>query len=154
MYPKCNNSYAAGGVAVYVSDSWTANCVVDGVVDGSMLLGSDMLKVTCSFDSLKLVFYCFYRLHDKSKAVFVEELSSLFASECSKNVFIVGDMNLDILSLTPVAEKYLELISANGFVSCINGPTRIFNASLTCIDHIFARLDRNANLSLTSAISD
>lgn len=93
LYPNCNNSYAAGGTAVYISDSLIDNCEVCS----PDLRGSDMIKVTCTVDGQRFVFMCFYRLHDKSKDVFVEELSFLLRDESSKNVIILGDMNLDIL---------------------------------------------------------
>lgn len=47
----------------------------------------------------------------------------------------IGDGNLNILNNNPNIQNYFEILNSNGFLS----PTRIANATKTCIDHVFVR---------------
>lgn len=53
--------------------------------------------------------------------------------------FIVGDMNIDILSNTDYAIDYLNILYEHGYKSLINEHTRIQNESKSCLDHIFIK---------------
>jgi hypothetical protein len=60
-----NNSYAAGGVCVFVKDEFDcSSCRISS-------LSSDILKLNCSIFNKNFVFYCIYRIHDKQSPDFL-----------------------------------------------------------------------------------
>ena len=56
----------------------------------------------------------------------------------NKPVYIVGDMNIDILkfAMHPPTENYINNLFASGFLQLITKPTRCQNNSATLIDHL------------------
>ena len=68
-------------------------------------------------------------------------LSSITKNRDIKNCIVAGDINIDIAryySFRP-AEQYLDIMSQNAFLPCIQLPTRITDHSATLIDHIFLK---------------
>ena len=60
----------------------------------------------------------------------------------TEEVFIVGDMNLDLLSYgshTPTSE-YLDTMISNAMIPMVTKPIRVKHGSATLIDHVFCRL--------------
>lgn len=52
---------------------------------------------------------------------------------------VVGDINFDILSNKHEAQEYLNILSENGYVSCVNAYTRVVGNSRSCLDHFFVK---------------
>ena len=63
----------------------------------------------------------------------------LLCSVNSSDICLIGDINIDILNITRASEEYLLLLSSLGYQSLIDRPTRVFNQSKTCIDHVFLK---------------
>lgn len=133
-YANCNESYRAGGVAVFLKKTLVVTevkCV-------------DMRSADCLFLSLRwgndtLSFLCIYRLQSIPSRVFVDELEMFLSQSRSENILIVGDINLNILESSPDVDNYLFTISSHGFSQCLNEPTRISGDSSTCIDHVMVK---------------
>lgn len=53
----------------------------------------------------------------------------------NKNLFVCGDINLNLLKQTPDSEHYLIKMASYGLDSKINDTTRITNNSQKLIDH-------------------
>lgn len=75
-----------------------------------------------------------------NKIDFIDNLED-FLNNYSKfqSHIICGDINLNIKIEDIIYIKYLNVLSSYGFKSCINGITRSFGNSNTCIDHIFIK---------------
>jgi hypothetical protein len=104
-----------------------------------------------------------YRLPSLDPDDFLGQLQIYIPQYCTKAIEVIaGDMNIDILrnkSLSSeVTRSYLNIMSVNGFISCINNSTRSVADSESCIDHIFLRCkvpnDSILRLILNSKITD
>lgn len=62
--------------------------------------------------------------------------------------FVVGDINMDILSNTDYAVDYLNVLYEHGYKSLINEHTRVQNNSKSCLDHIFIKSNCNIDESV------
>ena len=63
------------------------------------------------------------------------------AAQMSKNIMLIGDINIDLLKSTPHSEKLTELCENVGLHQKIKQPTRLEEASATLIDHMWATDD-------------
>lgn len=133
VYDGCNNTYRSGGVVAYVRDNLSCNFKV------YKLKSADLMSVCFNIGNVEWCVVCVYRLQFIGVKVFIDELSDVFNKIKTNNVVIVGDMNLNILSLDNDTKEYLLMLSARGFKSILNCPTRVKGQSKTCIDHIFLR---------------
>jgi len=73
----------------------------------------------------------------------MNELQHLLGCE-HKEVYIMGDMNIDLLNFTSHKKtgEYLENILTQGFLPLITKPSRICSHSSTLIDHIYTNKNR------------
>ena len=73
--------------------------------------------------------------------IFSHTMSDLqnITSKENKDIFIMGDMNIDLLKCMtpPKTESYLDNTFAHGFWPLITKPTRLTSHSATLIDHIY-----------------
>ena len=81
--------------------------------------------------------------HPKNDAqVFIDALNTNVENVRSNKVFLVGDFNLNIRSLSDLrfpdrhASVYLDMLISNGYYTLINVPTRVTDSSSTITDHI------------------
>lgn len=149
---NCNESYRAGGVAVFYKKGLRARkCYVS-------FNTADVLKIIIEGD-VKISLLAVYRLHDFTIEEFNTELG-FFLDRASKykNLIILGDMNIDILpnSNSNVREGYLQILSSHGLECGIRTPTRVTETSISCLDHIFYRLPniRTASRAIDNGITD
>lgn len=131
FYANTNDSYSSGGVGVFVSNLF--NCDVR-VID---FKSADLIEVCCNIVGEVFTFICVYRLHAFSSNSFIEELSNFLSHISTKNLVIVGDFNIDMLTDCSISDTYKVLIAENGFTSYVNNITR--PSSYSCLDHVFAR---------------
>lgn len=138
LFGNCNESYSAGGVAVYVRNGYMCNCSCDN------LSSADVLKLSIVFENVVYTMLCVYRLHAFAKSIFICELDSILSACSDKNLIVIGDMNIDILNVIDKdSENFLLTMASHGLQSLINEPTRLTDSSKTCIDHIFIRCHKN-----------
>jgi len=100
------------------------------------------------------LFCCAYRHTNSDVDVFTSHLQSILPNLTNKQVFIMGDFNINLLHYdehAPTNDFTNNLFSYN-FLPCISHPTRISKHSSTIID-IFINLI-NANGNILTQISD
>lgn len=99
-------------------------------------------------DGKKLLLDALYRPYETCPQDFVNNLRSYLEIQTLKNStyqYLVGDINIDIMSNKTISSDYLNLLAEMGYVSSINSYTRVKNGSKTCIDHIFVKGSDNDN---------
>ena len=148
FYALCNDSYSSGGVAVFVKSSFKCS------VSFHSVMSADILQLNCCISDIPYVFLCVYRFNDPniSRETFLNNINSVISNIKSTNLIVLGDMNLDLLSSSPLVDNYLLQMASSGLENIINNPTRL--SSGTCIDHIFLRLDPKNSFSYNSSIFD
>lgn len=72
---------------------------------------------------------------------FLENNKTNFTTNCS--TILIGDINIDILSKSLIANIYYNVLSEHGFISLINNYTRKINDENSCLDHIFIKSKQN-----------
>lgn len=144
----CNDSYSSGGIAVFHRSDLACEII------NSNLASADVISVKCEISGARFCFIGIYRLHMCSIKVFLDEFCELLENQTCKNLVLLGDFNINILSISPDADLFLSTLSSFGFDSLLSQPTRVVTNSSTCLDHIFIRLHRNNCLTYKSAIYD
>ena len=129
-----------GGVGHYVKTSLASSTREDFNFKCD---GFETMWVEIKNKSIKnLLFCCIYR-HPRSKInTLILHLKMIFPKLINKQVFIMGDFNINLLnydSHTPTYD-FIDTFLSNNFLSCIAHPTRISNHSSTIIDNIFTNL--------------
>lgn len=117
------------GVVVYVRCGLVANVCEPVFAEGNCLL------VTLEPEYTLICIYrppCF-----RNTKTFLDSLDKVLTSTRTKNIILVGDVNINIMpeNLTCNANDYLDLMALHGLKQGINIPTRIN----TCIDHIMIK---------------
>lgn len=146
FYASTNDNYAAGGVGVFIKDNYICN------FENINMRSADLLKVTCNLHGEPFTIVCVYRLHDYTPEFFINEFSPILRKLKCKNLIILGDFNIDIISSTHYSDLYLTLMAECGLHSFVNEITR--PSSGTCIDHIFIRLNKITMESCFSSVID
>lgn len=132
-FHNCNQSYRSGGVIIFVLEDLSCS---ESVIDSNT---ADMLHITINFDTFSLSVLAIYRLHSHTIFSFINELQNILYEIKSKNLLLIGDLNICILENTTINSDYISLLSSFGLDSLINTPTRITRESKSCIDHAFFR---------------
>lgn len=136
----CRDTNKSGGVAVYVKKD--LNIFNDG------LFCMNTAETILLYDKyLDFTIICIYRSLSFKIDSFTEELSCKLKSINSKNVILIGDLNIDLLTLTNSVQEYQDILCSEGFEFLINEVTR--PNSNSCIDHL---IFRNFNMNAKYAI--
>jgi len=144
---SCNNSYRAGGVAVYFRNDLNCTC------SNFNFKTCDVLKLVCCVDNINLTFICFYRIQTFDIAEFLIDFSNVVSTESTKNLVLLGDFNIDLLGRTTRindVNEYLWSIASFGLESVISQVTR--PRSKSCLDHILLRINNNNILYHTDVL--
>lgn len=72
----------------------------------------------------------------------------------SKNIIVCGDFNVNILDVTPLSIRLLNLFKSFNLVNLFFEPTRITASSSTCLDNMFCDVNAENILVLTDLSSD
>lgn len=134
-FHHCNDKYRAGGVSVYVHDSlvsYTSTTFLE-------LMSFDCVHVKVCLGDYCVEFFCGYRFHFVSIDTFFADFTDLLESCQSRNLFVLGDWNLDILTDNNSIRTYRNILCSLGLLILYEEPTRITAESRTCIDHILFR---------------
>lgn len=140
FYANTNDSYSAGGVGVFVRDSYLRDD--ECKVDSYSLNSADIIKISCVICKENFIIICVYRVQYMPLQLFLEEFTAFLSNEKAANLIILGDFNVDILSCNPAVDIYGCLMAEHGLISFINEPTRPI--SNTCLDHVFGRFMKMA----------
>ena len=97
--------------------------------------------------SFNITLTCLYRSPSSCTDYFFNDLECLltYYEEITSPVYIVGDMNIDLLRKCSVSRKYLELLQIHGFCQNITEPTRVTPTSISLIDHIITKQCDDSN---------
>lgn len=100
----------------------------------------------------------FYRPPNGNSAPFFEFLESLlgFVNDNKFNVILGGDFNINMLCDTSTKKHFEMLLSINGCINVITGPTRVTSNSETLIDLFITNFNESSVISgiIKSDISD
>jgi len=129
-------SRRSGGVGVYVKHNLSYE--IEKV--GGKSFNGLRLKLLKNNDREEVVILAVYRNQDyESTKQFLDELNCVLSSIDKKDLIVLGDMNIDILSDSELSIDYLNLMSAFGLKAVHKLVTRQTESSGTCIDHVFYR---------------
>lgn len=136
------------GVLVYIKKihQYTVNvCDVNRI---------KMLQVSMTYFGEKIKIFALYRPNPTCPRSFVDHLGGYMNGISADTDYhlLIGDVNIDILDKDEVSQSYLSTLYEFGFVSYINGFTRVFGASKSCIDHIFIKQKRPNKHTITPII--
>jgi hypothetical protein len=132
-YANCNDTYRAGGIAVYVKDN------INVCHDKYNFDSADGIGLSFKINSLKIRLLAFYRFTGVPIDLFLTELRDSLVFIEDECVIYTGDINIDLTSPLDIVDRYKFLMNSNGFDSYINAPTRVSERSSSCLDHIFIR---------------
>ena len=134
---KSNDSYRAGGVAVYVRESLAA-CELEISAESC-----DAVLCEIVWRGVKWNLVAIYRsptddVSNPQAFVRTDIDCVLRRLDPEAECLILGDMNLCLLHPGGVTLEYLESLSSSGFL-CLNdsSPTRVHEDTSTIIDHAF-----------------
>ena len=149
---------AAGGVAIYASKSLNAFERTD-----LSTTDDDFETVWVEINNTKaknILCCCPYRHPSSNPVRFKEHLESILSqlTRENKNIFIMGDFNINLLSSEshPKSNDFILMLNSFFLLPYILQPTRITERSATLIDNIFANTYSMNAISgnLVSKISD
>lgn len=152
-YSKTNEEYRSGGVAVYLHISLSQ--YENPLLVQFDVVAADVLMLTFKHNSRVINVLAVYRLHRYAAEIFLDELDGILSNlniNVNKNMFIIGDMNINLLIENRLTDDYKMLLAKYGFESIINTPTRISRDTSTCIDHIFCRIKDRNKVTVRSAV--
>lgn len=126
----------AGGVAFYVQES--LQCKYSEVYQSELAEFASLKVENTKGPPVEVLLV--YRHPNGSKTDFVKELQTV-SQMISKRSMLIGDINIDLLS-PGTSCKYVNMMSAEGFHSCFQEPTR----QKSCLDHVFVRNCNSENV--------
>lgn len=134
LQPRTENQ--SGGVVIYV-DSGLQHSHQLILCSTAEIIQIDF-KVTFNNIYLDITLFGVYRNCKYTFREFKDEFINILEKTRDPTI-IIGDMNICLMKDMGSAREYLDLISSFGFQSLVNVPTRIFNDTETCIDHLLFR---------------
>lgn len=149
-------SKGGGGVAIYVDTNFNFKSVeaMSQVVDN--LLECTTIEI-CMENKRNVLISCVYRAPDSSIDKFREWMEDMFSSIGNKNIFVCGDINIDLLNYKnhKSTEDFINAIHSMSLLPTITRPSRITTHSATLIDNIFTNvLENKISGLLISDITD
>jgi len=126
-----------GGVTILVEDNLSAakiphlTCINDSF---------ECVAVELSLGKSNYTIVGTYRPPSSSLETFnAHYFNFIRESNCSNNLFLLGDFNVDLLAVSPSGAEmsFRDEIDTYPLLSLINIPTRVCSFSATCIDHIY-----------------
>ena len=135
---NANSVTQAGGVGIYISKDISFNLIGENTHVGG---GCEDLWISTSIPGIKrkIVIALLYRHPNSDPLAFFENLDKKIKSIKICDMYLLGDLNLNILNdhSRTIANEYLSMLAGNGLFPLITKPTRITQESATLIDHIF-----------------
>lgn len=149
FYFKNRKIRRGGGVGVFVREDLTSKvCIESEDLFEEEIFESITIRIpeiSCKNQKKDMVIVTVYRQPgNENVALFQTHMETWLHryNKRTEEIFVVGDMNLDLLnyqSHAPTA-NYLDTMISNAMIPLITKPTRIKHGSATLIDHVFCRL--------------
>ena len=125
------------GVVVYTKSD--LNCKF---VDTKLITsGVTLTRIELILENVRFGVICVYRPPSTHVQSFLEDIGTyLTESQLSQIDILVGDVNINLCDQNDVTVgSYVSLLHHFGFLSAVNNPTRVYNNTGSCLDHIFIR---------------
>ena len=146
---------ASGGVGMFIEESLNFN-VLEKTSTGAF----QALWIEISFvNSKNIICGIIYRQHNSPEYFqsYFEETVERLAS-ANKNVYVIGDFNIDLLKCetSKFSREFLLTLQSFYLIPAVDKPTRVHRNSATLIDNIFVNNPDQINASgnIISDISD
>jgi len=142
-----------GGVSVFTRISISSIPMYDLCYVGDNL---EVCSISLNLSNSRITVIGIYRPPNGSIAQFVEELGNILSDRSPRErVFLLGDLNVDLLNPSVCEGELVDLCSSNSFLPLITSPTRVSQFSVSCIDHIwYNQLEETVSGVLKLGISD
>ena len=140
-YPYTTSSkFFKGGVAIYIKDCFTS-FKRENLCQSNDQFETVWVEINQE-NSKNILLGCIYRHPGSDSSILTDHLNETLLSIANenKNVFISGDLNIDLLRYDTITKNkdFLDMMTSNGFLPHIVHPTRITDTSATLIDNIFS----------------
>ena len=135
-----------GGVALYIFDKLKTKSRPDLHIEG----GEDLFVEVQNHNGKNFIVGVIYRPPNNNLDIFLEKLEEVLikVTRENKEVYLMGDFNIDLLSTeNNNTLKLISILSSYAFSPHIGNPTRISNTSQTLIDNIFSNAIDNNNFT-------
>ena len=147
----CRNGKRGGGVSIFVSQGFSYRrreefCFIDDYCESLFIeIIGENPHITKN-----IIVGVIYRPPGTDTDLFINKISEIltFTKSESKDVYIMGDFNLDLLKIEHHAptSDFVEIMYSHGLLPFINKPTRVSGSSTTIIDNIFSNTFTNTNV--------
>jgi len=116
----------------------------------------EMCSISVDLNGNRIKIIGVYRPPNGCVRVFADDLNNILSTHNTKEkIFLVGDLNVDLLDPTVTENEFINVCVANSFLPLITGPTRLSRDSASCIDHIwYNQIDDAVSGILKLDISD
>jgi hypothetical protein len=152
LFLNANDSYRAGGVAVFVKKGYVT--IIEE--EKPLIQSADMLRIKFIFNGEIFNLLAIYRLHNYSINLFVNDLQDYFMktekNSVQGNFILMGDSNIDILDESQEIDNFKILMASLGFECLINDYTRVTNTTKTCIDNAYLRLTNRGEVDYEAEV--
>jgi hypothetical protein len=140
-----NGSGRGSGVGIYIKTDLEAQVVASHIADS---LCFDCACISFRADDEEFVVGSIYRNFRCGERNFLRDLHELLQALLllSPNLYIMGDININVLADTAIVRDYKQLLHDYGLSQCITKPTRVTRTSHTLIDHLITA--RPASISI------
>ena len=133
------------GIVIYYNSQSTSNVKSQSIVT---IKEANAALTTFSFNGELYEIISLYRSPATNVKLFIDQLDTFLGTLQAKHRFLVGDTNINILETADRVNsiyqlKYKDVMAANGYMSCINIPTRTTSITSTCIDHIYLHSNKD-----------
>jgi len=142
-----------GGISVFTKISMSSIPICELCYVGANM---EICSISLNLSNIRIAVIGIYRPPNGSLPLFFGELNNIL-SECNPGdrVFLLGDLNVDLLNPSVCESELIDVCSSNSFLPLITSPTRLSQYSVSCIDHIwFNQLEETVAGVLKLDISD
>lgn len=127
-----------GGSAVYVKRG--VKCKIRAKLNNLSISGQfECAVVECGFGKVQVLMASVYRPPSGDVYIFLDKLEQLLGMIFNENkaIFIVGDLNIEMLKQNTIRNELIAVINSFNLVQTIFENTRITKDGASCIDNIF-----------------
>jgi len=130
---RCNRR--GGGVSIFVKKKHKFKIIPQYSYVG---LNLEICSGKLDIGGENFIVHGVYRPPDRDIKLFTEELLAIVnVHRVDDSVFLVGDMNVDLINPTVLESEFFDMLRASSFVSIVNAITHVTPNGGTCIDHVW-----------------